>query len=103
MKIFKYTLPIMNTPADPKDGVIKMPVLMPKANILSVQNQCGEVAIWAEVEPTSPALEREFLALLTGQEVVRHPNWVFIGTVQVASLVFHIYDTLGFKVHPAGE
>lgn len=74
---------------------------MPKgAQILSVQNQRGEICIWALVGVKAPKVTRRFLDIGTGHEV--HPDDFldtgrvrkYIGTVQFFDglLVRHFFD-----------
>jgi hypothetical protein len=70
-------------------------ISMPKgAEILSVQNQNGNIAIWALVIPSNEPEQRCFEIYGTG-----HPMHCdmgiernFIGTVQIGGLVFHVFE-----------
>jgi hypothetical protein len=69
-------------------------VIMPKgAKVLSVQNQGDEITLWALVDPDEAFAESRFFAIVgTGQNFPYAANMQFIGTVQVGSYVFHVFE-----------
>jgi hypothetical protein len=76
---------------DAFDTCIKMPK---GAEVLSIQNQNNTICIWALVIPSNEPEDRYFEVFGTG-----HPihcdigiERVFIGTVQVDSFVWHIFE-----------
>jgi hypothetical protein len=82
--IFKYPLSVTDT------QTIRMPE---GAEILTVQMQKDSMCLWALVEDTSPVEPRIILIFGTGHEVTGIDN-VYIGTVQMDSLVFHVFEAL---------
>lgn len=80
------------------DDIIR--VQMPKgARILTVQEQHGQPAIWAEVDTEAEKEERLFEVFGTGHEM---PNDMgvereYVGTFQLrgGALVFHLYEYRG--------
>jgi hypothetical protein len=79
---------------------ISMPV---HARVLSVQEQCGVVELWALVQPSSPKRSRTFSIYMTGQELYDDPG-IYIGTVQVlgGEIVLHVFETTGTAFTPEG-
>lgn len=81
----------------PLSGPLLNRVPMPQgAEILSVQYQESEGAIvlWARVNIDAPNTARAFYVAPTGAPLpTAHPNWRFIGTVQIGSTVWHVFDT----------
>ncbi len=63
------------------------------AHILSVQEQYGNIVLWAESDTKAQPENRSFHVVATGQEHKEHPG-KYIGTVQVGSLVWHIYEAI---------
>lgn len=87
--IWKYTI----TP----DDIIK--ISMPKdAEILSVQNQNGQIQMWALVYPDNDLETRYFEVYGTGHDIHVDMGIVrkFIGTFQInmGSLVFHLFERI---------
>ena len=85
--IWKYTLSIAD------EQSITMPV---NSEIISVQNQYGNLVVWAVVDDSELAMKdrREFRVIGTGHEITRSlEGWQFIGTVQMANgaLVWHVF------------
>ncbi len=83
MKIFKWTL-----------HCDSFYLLMQRgAEILSVQEQNGQIVIWAKCDTTAECVNRRIVPYPTGSEL---PDKVgtFLGTVQLeqGNLVFHIFD-----------
>ena len=60
------------------------------AEILSAQNQHGNLTIWVRVNPIAPLLVYTFAVYGTGHQI-RDINQTFIGTVQMGSLVWHVF------------
>jgi len=84
MKVYKYSLG-----ADPR---IKEPliVFMPEGSRqLRVEYQGSEICIWAEVDPTSPMLQRTYILVPTGAEI--HPLWLYQTTLFEGPFVWHLY------------
>lgn len=88
-RIYKYTLP----------GVFagKQAVLMPfGAEILSVQNQCETIAIWAYVDPeVERRVTRTFETFITGALVPETEDAaLYLGTLQFdkGEYVLHIFE-----------
>jgi len=81
-RIYKYSLGTMS-------GRITV-AMHPVVNILSVGEQSGELIIWAEVEAGKPTETQYFAIAWTGWEPP--DNSIYIGTVQMNGLVYHIYD-----------
>lgn len=66
-------------------------VVMPKsAIVLSVQNQGGELVLWADA-PTGPTERRKFVTVPTG---LPSPFGTYLGTVQFdgGNYVVHVYE-----------
>lgn len=84
-RIFKYTLTIEDL------QTVEMPE---GAEILSVQNQGGDVCIWALCAPNAPKEARTFHIFGTGNPVCDNPGR-FVGTVQIldGALVWHVFET----------
>jgi len=83
--IHKYTI-----------AVHKHTIVMPVgARILCVQNQRGDICLWAEVCPEGPTEERTFIVRGTGWEYIPVRDEVYLGTVQVSdgALVWHVFET----------
>ena len=60
------------------------------AEILSIQNQGGQICLWAAVDTNAPKKFRTFRMYGTGHE---HTSFVgiYIGTVQKDGFVWHIF------------
>lgn len=73
---------------------VKMPV---GAQVLTVQMQGDMPCLWAEVDDTAPKEMRHFVVFGTGWNLPREMGYsdVYIGTVQDASLVWHVYELTG--------
>ena len=83
MKIFKYGLAV-------RDDVR---IALPRgARILCVQVQDVRPCLWALVDPEAPTCERLFCWRGTGQEMGVALEGTYVGTVQLARLVFHLFD-----------
>lgn len=87
-RIWKFELPIEDEPT------ISMPT---KAHALSVGVQGGALVLWAYVpEPDATKESRHFFVVGTGNPI----PWdltasTFIGTVQIGSFVWHVFDQRG--------
>lgn len=85
--IHKYTLSVTDT----------QEVQIPRfAKILSVQNQNGQICVWALIDTGMPKSTRRFRIFGTGKPCnVNTPTNLFIGTVQVDEMegtyVWHVF------------
>ncbi|PHS13499.1 MAG: hypothetical protein COA78_07105 [Blastopirellula sp.] len=85
MKIFKYGIEIVN------HQILSMPE---GAQILSVQEQMGQIQLWAIVEPNNALQEYALCIFGTGRQMPSDmSNFVHIDTFQQAggALVWHIF------------
>ncbi len=91
--IYKYPLPW------PQPGSVdwRATVSMPRvAQLLSAQEQHGQVVLWAHVDPTTALVERHFRMCMTGESL----DASFVGaschiaTVQLraGALVVHVFE-----------
>lgn len=62
------------------------------SEILSIQNQSGKIQMWVSIDDEAEKSMRKFTTVFTGQE--EPGNGKFIGTVQVESIVYHIFELL---------
>lgn len=84
MKIFKYPLELTDS------QIIDMPK---GAEILCVQNQRGNLCLWAEVNPEAAMTKRKIELHGTGNEIGLGDPGFYIGTAQWGdAFVWHIYD-----------
>jgi hypothetical protein len=87
MRIWKFALAITDSQA------IAMPF---GAQTLSVQEQDGDLCVWAIVNPAAPVVPVRFYVVGTGNPMP-WPSWVtnprHLGTVQThgGSLVWHVF------------
>lgn len=80
-KIYKY----------PIETTGEQEVMMPShAHILFVQVQGNTPCLWARVDPDAQLVVRRILVFGTGHPIEGHPD--YIGTYQLGSLVFHVYE-----------
>ena len=81
-RIWKYTLNPLNT--------IELPV---DAEILSVDEQNGEICMWVALTPEMDAYPRRFIIYATG-DTIEFPVYKHIGTVKLndGSLIFHVFE-----------
>lgn len=79
--IYKYPLEIRNC------SEIEMPQ---DAVILSAQVQGSTICIWALVDPEAAPQSRVFSVYGTGHPI--ETPGLFLSTVQIGSLVFHIFE-----------
>lgn len=85
MKIYKYHVPLTNK------FVIDMPL---NAEILSFQEQKGEMFLWAVIDPDIANEERKFCLFGTGHDIDMDSVKKFIGTVQMCQChyVWHLFE-----------
>ena len=83
MTIWKFPLDVTD------EQLISMPS---EAEILSLQVQSGIPCIWATVDSSRPAENRRFFTHGTGHNITRAHIGKFIGTYQIGSLVFHVFE-----------
>ncbi|MEN6293881.1 MAG: hypothetical protein ABFD07_17925 [Methanobacterium sp.] len=64
------------------------------AEVLTVQNQNGNICMWVRLDPTAPKVYRTFGVFGTGWNVITGSNFKYIGTVQLdgGAFVFHIFE-----------
>ena len=83
MEIWKYELALG------PDSVFD--VKMPKgAQVLCVQNQGGDIFLWAKVDPEGERERRKFAIYGTGNPVPA--NGTYIGTVQQGPFEWHVFE-----------
>ena len=56
---------------------------------LTAQYQDGNLVVWAEVDLEAPKKNYHLAVIWTGEQV--QDDWVYIGTVQIGLIVYHIY------------
>lgn len=83
MRIFKYPLKITDIQE------IEMPE---HAKILTIQTQNTLPCIWARVNPEGTIVKRKIRMYGTGHECECHRDNEYIGTFQLGSLAFHVFD-----------
>jgi hypothetical protein len=65
---------------------------MPKgAHVLSIQEQNGQICIWASVNPTAEHETRRFFIVGTG-DYIPETIGAFLATVQVGAYVWHVFE-----------
>jgi hypothetical protein len=79
--IYKYRLGLT-------DDSLQMPI---GAEILCVQTQQGEITIWALVDTNAASETRRFAIHGTGFSVPNDGR-LYLGTVQIAPFVWHIFE-----------
>ena len=82
MVIYKYQL----------DMTLINRIAMPaKSEILTVQTQSGVLCVWVKCNPDNPSVIRNLAIHGTGN---RFPevSGIYINTVQMGSLVWHVFD-----------
>jgi len=62
--------------------------------VLTVGNQFGSIVLWVELDPSMTVVERSFKIIGTGWDTSVTCNMIYIGTVQINQLVWHIYEEL---------
>lgn len=66
---------------------------MPRgAQVLTVQEQFGELRLWALVDPTEPTVERAIRMAGTGHPIDAGHVGRYISTVQQGSFVWHFFE-----------
>lgn len=88
MEIWKYIL------AANSNMIVEMPK---EAEILTAQEQFGEICIWALVNPILPKEKREFVVYGTGHKIIYERKELdYIGTIQLykGSLVLHVFECI---------
>ncbi len=82
-QIFKYALRVTDA---------RQTVLMPLgARILSVQNQNGNLTLWALVDDRRDQVPRKFLVVGTGQDFDAF-GLEYVGTAQIGIFVWHVFE-----------
>ena len=84
--IHKFTLPLVGD-----ESVISMPQY---ARVLSVQDQGGELRVWALVDVCNPLVSHLFQIVGTGREVEGFGHTLlgdYLSTVQMGAYVWHIF------------
>jgi hypothetical protein len=81
---------------------VRMPI---DRKILAVQTQDGLPVVWAEVDPTTPEIDRTFACVPTGGHLpekimnyigtVQTPSRVDPETLETSNYVWHIYEIIG--------
>ena len=81
--VWKFPLSIID------NQLVKMPT---GSRLLSVQLQQGEPMLWAIVEETAQSIDRHIKIIGTGHRANHVLDDAFVGTIQIGSLVFHVFD-----------
>ena len=84
-RIWKYDLEITES------QFIHMPE---DAKILSVENQYGDLCLWALVDPEKRHTIRDIHIIGTGNPIHGTPKLTFIGTVIIKPLVWHVFERM---------
>ena len=86
MMVYKYILELTDF------QTMAIPV---GAKIVAIQEQRGHITLWMVVNPDvrCPVEDREFHIVGTGNGQV-NDNDEYIGTVQLGSLVWHVFEVL---------
>ena len=80
--VYKYKL-------DSFDCVLEVPKgLTP----LRVDQQYGNIILWALVDPEAPLISRRFKVIGTGKPITITGHEKFLGTVFQGHLVWHVFD-----------
>lgn len=69
---------------------VSMPV---GAQILSVQDQAGQLVLWAHVDEHASHEKRDFVIVGTGHECPE--GLVYLATVQQGRCVWHVFEDVG--------
>ena len=92
MRVFKWKLPAAS----------HFELTLPRgARLLTVQEQRGELMLWALVDPEAPTETRDFRIAGTGHLIDEDANTLrYVGTVQMSngSLVWHVFEIVS-KAH----
>lgn len=81
--IFKYPLRIVDVQK------VELPA---GAKILTAQDQNGTLTLWVEVETPRKTATRTIEVIGTGNPISVMDNRLYIGTVQMDGLVWHVYE-----------
>lgn len=83
--IWKYTLKPGCVFDIPKD-----------AKILKVDEQFGEICMWALVNPDAPKVKRNFVVIGTGHDMPKCRVSNYLGTAKIDGglLVFHVFEVV---------
>jgi hypothetical protein len=89
--IYKYSLPW------PSSEAWRVTLSMPEgAWLLSVQEQHGQLVLWAFVDPSRPAVERRLRMCMTGEPIAAGflAGAVHLATLQLrgGQLVVHVFE-----------
>lgn len=80
--VFKYQLPF--------DGKVSMPT---DAQILRVDEQNGDICIWALVDQNTPSRTRSFTVLTTGERTECADALSYLNTVFMnGGIVLHVFE-----------
>jgi len=60
--------------------------------ILHVGTQDDQIMVWVEVVPGGRKVERRFQVVGTGDTIGKQESYNYIGTVNVGSLVWHVFE-----------
>lgn len=82
MVIYKYSL------SPEAYQYLEMPSIQ---RILSVQNQGGNICVWAIVDREAPVRRYRFAIYGTGNSINLAYSQEFIGTVQIDNFVWHVF------------
>lgn len=86
-RIFKYRL------KSPGATTLSMPR---GAEVLGVQLQAGDLAVWAMVDPALPPEDRRLVVVGTGHQLpdsmASRERYPYLGTVQASALVWHVFE-----------
>lgn len=94
--IYKYPIPLQD------EFVLLLPT---DARILTIQEQRGQLVLWATVNPTRAGTEcRVFRCVGTGHAIPDENQLDYIATVQMAdgNLVWHFFEKIVDIEHPDG-
>lgn len=83
MRIFKYEIPVSSN----------VEVVMPRgAKVLKVDNQRGQICLWALVNTDQPPEKRYLTVVGTGREIHLLSTLTYIDTVVVEPFVWHVFE-----------
>lgn len=81
--IYKYNL----------DLTERQTLNLPKGRkFLDVQVQNGKIVIWLLVDPNAELIGQQFRIIGTGQRLNSIPTGQYLGTVQLDSFVWHLFE-----------
>ena len=67
------------------------------ARVLTVQEQDGNLCLWVQVDVNAEREERIFTVYGTGWVMPKNPG-TYVGTAQLQSLVFHVYEEVAHAI-----